>query len=115
MTRAYLESLGYFVLEAADGSEAIRRSLEHSGVIHLVLSDILMPGIRGDSAVAEIRRHRPAIKAIFMSGYADQEMADEFDGMLYKPFEFSELAQRVRSLLDAPAANAIVRNDAAAD
>jgi DNA-binding response OmpR family regulator len=34
---------------------------------------------------------------------------------LYKPFEFSELAQRVRSLLDAPAANAIVRNDAAAD
>ena len=50
MTRAYLEGLGYRVLEAANGAEAIRLSLEYVGEIHVVLCDILMPGSRGDTA-----------------------------------------------------------------
>ncbi len=104
MTRAYLESLGYHVLEAADGSEAIRRSLEYPGVIDLVLTDILMPGIRGDVAVEEIRRHRPAIQSILMSGYADQDAIDYLKNILNKPFEFPELGRRLRTLLDAPSA-----------
>ncbi|HWR37241.1 MAG TPA: PAS domain S-box protein [Clostridia bacterium] len=101
MTRAYLESLGYQVIEAKDGPEAIRYSHEYGGVIDLVLSDILMPGIRGDIAVNEIRKHRPAIKSMFMSGYSDQGGESGADNILYKPFEFPELGRRLRAILDA--------------
>jgi PAS domain S-box-containing protein len=113
-TKTYLEMLGYHVLEAADGSEAIRRSLEYSGPIDIVLTDLLMPGMRGDSAVKAIRTHRPAIKAIFVSGYVDQEIAEGPERILYKPFELPELGQRVRSVLDADSTNAARRFDPAA-
>ena len=103
MTRAYLETLGYCVIEAADGPEAILRSSEYRGQIDLVLTDVLMPGIRGDAAVEEIRKERPGIKAIFMSGYTNHDIATTFDNILHKPFEFPELGRRVRILLDAPA------------
>ena len=102
MTKTYLESLGYRVLEAANGSEAIRRSFEYGGPIHLVLSDLLMPGIRGDSAVKEIRAHRPDVKAIFVSGFADPDVARDTEDILYKPFELPELGRRLRSVLDEP-------------
>jgi CheY-like chemotaxis protein len=102
MTRTYLESLGYRVLEAANGSEAIRRSFEYGGPIDLVLSDLLMPGIRGDSALKEIRAHRPDVKAIFVSGYADPDVARDTENILYKPFELPELGRRLRSVLDEP-------------
>jgi CheY-like chemotaxis protein len=101
MTRAYLETLGYRVLEAADGQQAIERSLEYSGPLHLVLTDLLMPGIRGDSAVKTIRAQRPMIKSILMSGYADLDVTENPEDILYKPFEFPELGRRIRSLLDA--------------
>ncbi len=113
-TKTYLEMLGYHVLEAADGSEAIRRSLEYSGPIDIVLTDLLMPGMRGDSAVKAIRTHRPAIKAIFVSGYVDQEIAEGPERILYKPFELPELGQRVRSVLDADSTNAARHFDPAA-
>jgi two-component system, cell cycle sensor histidine kinase and response regulator CckA len=105
MTRTYLESLGYRVLEAADGSEAIARSLEYGGPIHLVLTDLLMPGFRGDSAVRVIRTHRPAIKAIFMTGSADQHLAEDPESILYKPFDLPELGRRLRSVLDVDSPN----------
>jgi PAS domain S-box-containing protein len=104
MTRTYLESLGYRVLEAADGSEAIARSFEYAGPIHLVLTDILMPMRRGDSAVKVIRSHRPGIHAIYISGYAGDDVSEEPDAILYKPFGFPELGRRVRAVLDTSAA-----------
>jgi len=100
MTRAYLEGLGYRVLEAADGTEAVRVSSEYVGVIDLVLTDVLMPGLRGDAAVEEIRRSRPAVKAIFMSGYTDQDPARNGETTLQKPFDFPELGRRLREALD---------------
>ena len=100
MTRAYLEALGYRVIEAVDGAEAIRRSMEYAGPIHLVLTDLLMPGMRGDSAVRAIRSHRPEVKAIFMSGYTDQDVTGDPAAILNKPFEFPELGRRLRSILD---------------
>ncbi len=101
MTRAYLEALGYRVIEAVDGAEAIRRSMEYAGPIHLILTDLLMPGMRGDSAVRAIRSHRPEVKAIFMSGYTDQDVAGDPAAILNKPFEFPELGRRLRSILDS--------------
>ena len=103
MTRAYLETMGYRVLEAADGSEAIGRSMEYNGPIHLVITDLIMPGIRGDSAVKAIRTQRPFIKAILMTGYADQDLAQMPESILHKPFELPELGRRVRTVLDARA------------
>ena len=115
MTRAYLEALGYRVLEAADGSEAIRRSLEYGGPIDLVLTDLLMPGIRGDSAVRTIRAHRPSIKAIFMSGYSDQEIGEDPESLLSKPFEFPELGRKLRAVLDTKPSKRKTSLDPAAD
>jgi len=101
MTRSYLESLGYRVLEAANGSEAIARSLEYAGPIHLVLTDWLMPGSRGDEAVKMIRAERPEVKAIFMSGHVGKEVIGHGDPILYKPFDLPELGRRIRSILDS--------------
>jgi two-component system, cell cycle sensor histidine kinase and response regulator CckA len=109
MTKVYLETLGYRMLEAADGLEAIRLSMEYNGPIDLVLADILLPGMRGDSAVRAIRSHRPKIKAILISGYVDQSLGEEQENILYKPFDFCELGQRVRSVLDADARHAARR------
>jgi len=100
MTRAYLEGLGYQVLEAADGSEAVRVSRDYRGPIDLVLTDLLMPIMRGDAVVDKIRQHRPAVKALFMSGCTEDLAADEPAEVLTKPFEFPELGRRIRSLLD---------------
>ncbi|MBO0910644.1 MAG: PAS domain S-box protein [Acidobacteria bacterium] len=101
MTRAYLESLGYRVLEAADGSEAIARSLEYAGPIHLVLTDLLMPGFRGDEAVKMIRAQRPEVKAVFISGHVGRETIGHRDPILYKPFDLAELGRQIRSTLDS--------------
>jgi two-component system, cell cycle sensor histidine kinase and response regulator CckA len=109
MTRVYLETLGYRMLEAADGLEAIRLSMEYNGPIDLVLADILMPGMRGDAAVRAIRSHRPEIKALLMSGYVDQSLGEDQENILYKPFDFHELGRRVRSVLDADATHAVRR------
>jgi two-component system, cell cycle sensor histidine kinase and response regulator CckA len=99
MTRAYLEGLGYRVLEAANGTDAINLANEYRGEIDLVLTDVLMPGMRGDSVFKEIRRDRPTIPALFMSGYNDGTIDRSLE-ILEKPFEFPELGRRLRTILD---------------
>ena len=66
MTRAYLEGLGYRVLEAGNGTEAVTLSSAYCGTIDLVLTDVMMPGMRGDSVVQAIRQDRPGIQAIYI-------------------------------------------------
>jgi PAS domain S-box-containing protein len=100
MTRAYLEGLGYRVLEAANGTEAVTLSLEYRGTIDLVLTDVMMPGMRGDSVVQFIRQDRPGIQAIYISGFAEGPNIDRDLEILEKPFEFPDLARRIRTLLD---------------
>jgi two-component system cell cycle sensor histidine kinase/response regulator CckA len=100
MTRAYLEGLGYRVLEAANGTEAITLSATYRGNIDLVLTDVMMPGMRGDSVVKNIRRDRPGVQAILMSGFAEGTDIDGSLEILEKPFEFPALANRIRALLD---------------
>lgn len=104
MTRAYLEGLGYHVLEAADGAEAVRIASDYPGAIDLLLTDIVMPVLRGDAAVTAIRERRKGIKALYISGGSEDQVADEIE-VLYKPFEFPELGRRVRSVLDSDCAS----------
>ena len=100
MTRAYLEGLGYRVLDAANGTDAIALAKEYRGSIDLVLTDVMMPGVRGDAVVKAIRQHRPGIQAILISGFAEGTVIDHSLEILEKPFEFPDLARRIRMLLD---------------
>ncbi len=100
MTRAYLEGLGYRVLEAANGTEAITLAKEYRGTIDLVLTDVMMPGTRGDAVVKAIRQDRPEVQSIFISGFAEGAGIDRSLEILEKPFEFPDLAHRIRALLD---------------
>jgi two-component system, cell cycle sensor histidine kinase and response regulator CckA len=101
MTRTYLEGLGYRVLDAASGTEAIELSAGYRGIIHLVLTDLMMPGMRGDSVVNAIRQDRPGIQAILMSGFAGGATLDRSLEILEKPFEFPDLGRRIRAMLDS--------------
>jgi two-component system, cell cycle sensor histidine kinase and response regulator CckA len=69
-----LKKLDYTILEAEDGSQALRLAEEYPGDIHLVLSDIVMPGLNGREAAAELVKRRPDIKVLLMSGYTDDAL-----------------------------------------
>jgi two-component system cell cycle sensor histidine kinase/response regulator CckA len=100
MTRVYLESLGYKVLEAPNGTEALRISREYEQPIDLLVTDIVMPGMRGDDLASAIQKERPGIAALFISGYADTDKLGVKIPIIEKPFTFPELGKRVRSALD---------------
>lgn len=106
MTRVYLEGLGYRVLEATDGLEAVRVSMEYKGSIDLLITDIMMPGMRGDAVATAIRGNRPRTKALFISGFADDNPEHQGPSFLQKPFEFPELGRQVRSILDSNSGHA---------
>jgi CheY-like chemotaxis protein len=101
MTRAYLEGLGYRVLEASNGSDAVKISREYPGPIDLILTDLIMPVMRGDAVVASIRKQRPRIKALYISGNPQGHDTAESDEVLLKPFSVSKLGNRIRSTLDS--------------
>lgn len=96
-----LSSRGYDVIEARDGEEALEIFAAHD--ISLVVSDVVMPGISGPDLVAEMKRHQPGIKAIFVSGYTDEVLAarPEFarTRFLMKPFSLRDLVAAVKSEL----------------
>jgi two-component system cell cycle sensor histidine kinase/response regulator CckA len=100
MTRMYLESLGYKVLEADNGREATQISRQHQGVIDLLLTDVVMPGMRGDELVRMLRGERPALAVVFISGYPDLHDLDTGVTVLEKPFAFPDLGRCVRSVLN---------------
>jgi two-component system, cell cycle sensor histidine kinase and response regulator CckA len=99
MTRVYLDSLGYKVLEAADGEEALRISREFKGAIDLLITDVVMPGVRGDDLVRIIRNERPDIAVVFISGYAEAGKLDKNAQIVEKPFTFPELGKNVQEAL----------------
>lgn len=99
MTRQYLESLGYTVLEAANGEEALHIFHEYHESIAVIVTDIIMPGIRGDDLVREIRKQQPKIGAVLISGFMDIGQLDSESFVLEKPFAFPELGRCVEAAL----------------
>jgi signal transduction histidine kinase/DNA-binding response OmpR family regulator len=98
-----LRGLGYTVVEAANGTEAIERALERP--IQLLLTDMVMPGLGGSELAMQLMGHDPDLKIIYMSGYTEDRVAQ--DGwaevgvaFLRKPFSGADLAQLVRTTLD---------------
>jgi CheY-like chemotaxis protein len=103
LIRTVLKRAGYEVLVASDGAEALRLSESHGGQIHLLLTDMVMPGTRGDDLAQRIAASRPNLRVLLVSGYTDQiigELAAD-TAFLQKPFTPSTLAQAVRRTLES--------------
>jgi signal transduction histidine kinase len=105
--RAVLSELGYRVVEARDGSAAVDHSKDHDDHIHLLLTDLVMPGgMSGRQLAQALIRERPRLKVAYMSGYS-VEVADkkfpisEGVNFLSKPFPAAALAEMVRTCLDS--------------
>jgi len=102
-----LEQSGYRVLEAGHPDEAIALAEIHRGTIHMLVTDVIMPTMNGRELAERIRRSRPDIQVLYISGYTDATISqhgvlDEGITLLQKPFSPSALAVRVREMLDAP-------------
>lgn len=105
LARDILLGAGYRVIEAEDGEQALRLAEEHSGVIHVLLTDIMMPGINGKELADRFVLSRPETKPIFMSGRAAEVISDAgvlipVDAFLAKPFTVERLLNKVRERLE---------------
>lgn len=103
-----LADAGYTVLGAGNPTAALVLAAEHTAPIHLLLTDVVMPGMNGKELEERIRETIPSIRTLFMSGYpadvvAKRGMLEPGIQLLQKPFSPRELTRRVRGALDAPA------------
>ena len=101
-----LEAEGYRVLRAGSTGEALRTAQEHGPGIPLLLTDVIMPGGTGPRLADRLRRQRPGLRVLYMSGYTENAMlghdlADAGTAFLPKPFVPEDLVRRVREVLDA--------------
>jgi two-component system, cell cycle sensor histidine kinase and response regulator CckA len=100
-----LESSGYRVLAAANGEQAIQAAGDEYGPIHLLLTDVVMPGLSGRQLATSLAAYRPETKVLYMSGYtadlvADHGVLEPSISVLEKPFTKENLLRLVRGLLD---------------
>ena len=103
--RMALQTYGYTVLEASHGDEAIRVCEQHKGSIHLLVTDVVMPGISGRILAETLRPRQPTMKVLFVSGYTDDAIVrhgvlQAETAFLQKPFTPVALANKVRAVLD---------------
>ena len=107
LARRILQAHGYTVLEARDGTECLRICQAHTGTIHLLMTDVVMPGLSGREVAKRVAPLRPDMKVLYLSGYADSAVVhhgivDAGSAFLQKPFSPGTLAHKVREVLDAP-------------
>ena len=107
LAREILRMNGYTVLEARHAREALLLSEAHRGPIHLMLTDVMMPGMSGGELARRMRAQRPSTRVLYMSGYADDAIFPHAlpggeTAFLQKPFTAAALSRKVRETLDAP-------------
>ena len=104
LARDVLAGEGYRVLEASDGQDAIRVAAEHPGPIHLLLTDVVMPGMNGCELALGLAPLLPGMKVMFMSGYDRDFLVTQglkpTGPVITKPFTTEYLSRRVRMVLD---------------
>ena len=106
VTRRILTRNGYHVLTAASGPDALKTAEHTDHGIELLLTDVIMPHMLGKELATKIRETCPAVKVLYMSGYAQPVLAsqgtlDPGVTLVEKPFTESRLLQRIRDVLDA--------------
>jgi PAS domain S-box-containing protein len=105
LTRNLLEHYGYSVLEAESGAQALAISRQNTAPIHLLLTDIVMPGINGRALAQTLSKERPGIRVVYMSGYTGQTVGGQTilspgSHFLQKPFTREDLARKIREALE---------------
>ncbi len=106
MAAHLLTSCGYQVMEAEDGEKALVLAKEHAGEIDIMISDVVMPGMDGPTLLHEARAYLGNARVIFISGYAERDLAKTLEeeraiSFMPKPFTLRQLAERVKQELDA--------------
>jgi two-component system, cell cycle sensor histidine kinase and response regulator CckA len=104
VAREFLESGGYTVIEARDGTEALKKVENHQGAIDLLITDMVMPGMTGQDLTARLLQARPGIRVLYMSGYSERAATDSTRGdssmrLLAKPFSRWALLRAVHEVL----------------
>lgn len=107
LARMILTSQGYKVLEAANGGEALFHSERHTGPIHLMLTDVIMPGMNGRELAQRLKPLRPEMKVLYMSGYTvsaiiHNGVLEAGIDYLQKPISPDDLVVKVREVLEPP-------------
>jgi CheY-like chemotaxis protein len=105
ITRQYLTKQGYTVLEANNGVAAMQLSATHPGPIHLLLTDVIMPGMNGRELADRLTSVRPETRVVYMSGYTENAIGhngvlEPGTNLLQKPFTLPALKAKVREVLD---------------
>jgi CheY-like chemotaxis protein len=108
VTSRMLQGLGFRVMAAAGPRQALDLARDHIGTIDLLLSDVVMPGLNGRELAEAMRKLRPGMKVVFVSGYTDDvallhQLREQTLFFLQKPFTSGALAEMIRSAIDAPA------------
>jgi PAS domain S-box-containing protein len=106
LARQFLEKQGYRVIEAPDGIVAMKMAAAHGGPIHLLLTDVIMPGMNGRELAQRIAEIRPDTKILYMSGYTENVIGrngtlDAGIRLLQKPFTLRDLQNTVREVLNS--------------
>lgn len=105
LTHTILERQGYKVISAESPAQALETATAYSGSIHLLLTDVIMPGMSGRTLAEQIRARRPETKVLFISGYADDtvlhngQVLDANTSLLPKPFSPEALDLKIREVL----------------
>lgn len=107
MVSLFLQKEGYTVLEASNAAEAIRLAKKRNQAIHLLLSDIIMPGMSGLDLAQHLIAHHKDMKVLYSSGYAGHPLfrhryPRQGESFISKPFNSETLLRKVREALDAP-------------
>jgi CheY-like chemotaxis protein len=111
--QAILEKLGYDVLVAMSGKEAIDIYKKNPGKIDLIILDMIMPDMNGGHTYDRLKTIDPGIKVLLSSGYSINSQATEIldrgcNGFIQKPFNIGELSKRVRDILGTDSAQEII-------
>jgi CheY-like chemotaxis protein len=107
-----LRRVGYSVLEAVDGAAALEVAQRHEGEIHLLVTDMVMPGMSGRDLAERLRARRTALPVLYISGYVQDAaarrsaLASEHSAFVAKPFTPEAFTDRVRELLATAEAGA---------
>ncbi len=107
LIKTVLEGFGYKVIDAIDGVDGIQKFIENKDKIQLLIFDVIMPKKGGKEAYDAIKKIKPDIKVLFMSGYSEDVVSkkiilDERLNFISKPISPSDFSRKVRDMLDKP-------------